>query len=185
MLRGAVHVSFYSRILAIDPANRSGWAYRDGDNAPLYGSWLIAKPGDAHPGDRLLRFRDGLIEFLAVHPAELVACEDSHFGSLNHETAAMHAELRGVLKLIAREHGARYVAYKPNTIKKFATGYGLAKKPQMVRACKLQFGIDPVDDNVADALFILELARQDREPPARKPKTRRARKRSPQARLFK
>ena len=177
-------MSAHDRIFAADPANRTGWAYRDGDNAPLYGSWLIAKPGDTHPGDRLLRLRDGLLEFFAVHPAELVACEDSHFGARNHETAAMHAELRGVLKLLAREHGARYVAYKPNTIKKFATGYGLAKKPQMMAACKRLFGIDPIDDNVADALFILELARQDKHVAAAKPKTRRSRKRSPQGKLF-
>ncbi|HUT60446.1 MAG TPA: crossover junction endodeoxyribonuclease RuvC, partial [Phycisphaerae bacterium] len=111
MLNGAL------RILAVDPANQTGWAYVDADGRRLYGSWAIAKHGDSHPGDRLMRFRDGLLEFLAVHPAELIACEDSHFGSRNHETAAMHAELRGVLKLLAREHGARYVAYKPNTIK--------------------------------------------------------------------
>jgi Holliday junction resolvasome RuvABC endonuclease subunit len=175
-------MSFYRRILAIDPANRTGWAYRDGGNPPLHGSWLIAKPGDGHPGDRLLRLRDGLVEFLGVYPAELVACEDAHFGARNHETAAMHSELRGVLKLVAREHGAAYVAYKPNTIKKFATGYGLAKKPQIVAACKRLLGIDPIDDNVADALFILELARQ--RPAVVKPKPRRSRKRAPQRRLF-
>ena len=172
------------RILALDPANQTGWAYLTADGRRLFGTWAIAKPGDDHPGDRLRRLRDGLVEFLGVYPADVIACEDAHFGSRNHEVAAMHSELRGIVKLVAAEHGARYVAYKPNTIKKFATGCGLAKKWQVVAACKTVLGIEPEDDNVADALFILELARQDRPAASTKPKARRRREPSPQSTLF-
>jgi len=172
------------RILALDPANQTGWAYLTADGRRLFGTWGIAKPGDDHPGERLRRLRDGLVEFLEVYPADVIACEDAHFGSRNHETAAMHSELRGIIKLLAAEHGAIYVAYKPATIKKFATGHGHARKPQVMRACKTVLGIEPEDDNVADALFILELARQDRPAASTRPKTRRRREPSPQSTLF-
>jgi len=147
-------------ILALDPANRTGWAYVGAGGLRLYGAWNIAKPGDSHPGARLRRFSEGLAEFLQKFPADVIACEDAHFGTVNHETAAMHAELRGLIKLAAVTVGAEYVAYKPSTIKKFATGYGRAKKPQMIRAAKTVLGVDTDDDNIADALFILELARR-------------------------
>ena len=172
-------------ILALDPANRTGWAYLTADGRRLYGAWDLRQPWDDHPGDRLRRLHDGLAEFLGRYPAELIACEDAHYGTKNHEIAALHAELRGVVKLVAREHNAGYVAFKPSTIKKFATGYGLAKKPQMVAACKRLLCVDVDDDNIADALFILELARQSRPAPATKPKGRRSQKRGPQGRLFK
>jgi len=162
------------RILAIDPANRCGWAYSGTDGKRLYGVWSIIKPGDAQPGDRLRRFHEGLTELVAHFPVEVVAYEDAHYGAKNHDTAAMHAELRGITKMVAAAVGASCVAYKPSTIKKFATGNGHAKKPQMVEACRRLLRIEPEDDNVADALWILEMARRNFEPPAKAKRRRRA-----------
>lgn len=150
------------RILALDPANRTGWAYVDAEGRRLSGAFCIAKRTDRHPGARIARFMAALREFLVKYPVDVVACEDSHFGTRNHETAAMHAELRGLIKLMAYERGARFIAYKPSTIKKFATGYGKAEKSQMIKAARTVLGVEVDDDDEADALFILELARRRR-----------------------
>lgn len=55
---------------------------------------------------------------------------------------------------------AGLVLYAPTTIKKFATGDGRASKEQMQRAYRTQFKSNPIDDNEADARFVLEMARQ-------------------------
>ena len=54
-------------------------------------------------------------------------------------------------------HGIPYTAVNTKTIKKFATGNGNAKKPDMVHAMRAR-GYTPVDDNEADALALLLLA---------------------------
>ncbi len=177
------------RILAIDPANRTGWAYLGADGRRLFGGWLIARNSDRHPGDRLRRFRDGLRELAAGFPVDLVACEDSCLGvgERSRHTLRMHAELLAVVKLLAADLGVPVVFYAPITIKSFAGCAGKSTKGDksaMVRACKRLLDVETDDDDAADALFILEMARQGKTPPAAMPKPRRPRAKSPQARLF-
>jgi|GEM_PF-5559580 len=44
----------------------------------------------------------------------------------------------------------------PTALKKFATGNGRAKKPQMIRAAATLLGVNTTDDNIADACFVLD-----------------------------
>lgn len=141
-------------VLAIDPSNRTGFAHSDG----YRGVELLTRAADTHPGQRLIRFEEWLHEMLTNHPADLVAAEDASFGSHNPSIQAQHNELRGIIHLVAAEFGVKVKLFNPMTIKVHATGNGHAKKPAMVKAC--QFHIDPsvVDEDVADALWILDLA---------------------------
>ena len=172
--------------MALDPASRTGWAYLTADGRRLFGAWDVVKPTDRHPGQRLGRLRDGLLEFLGAYPAELIAYEDAQRAASNWNTGVFHAELQGIIKLVAWEHRARLVSYYPITVKSFAGCAGKhtrRDKSAMLRACSRLLGIETEDDNIADALFILEMARQGHQP-ATKPKTRRRREPSPQSTLF-
>jgi Holliday junction resolvasome RuvABC endonuclease subunit len=171
------------KILALDPAEHTGYAHSDG---PM-GVWLLSDHGSRHPGARLERLRERIYEAFRQWGFERLAFEDASFGSPNPNVQAMHNELRGVVKLVAAELGVEVVLFKPTTIKKFATGSGRADKGQMIRAAKTILGIAVTDDNVADALFILEAARQpdrilEQLPKAVKKRVKVAAKRAP--RLF-
>lgn len=151
------------RILALDPATRCGWAYTDGEQT-VYGVWDLGISGSEHAGKRLVRLRDRLLDLHERHGIDRIAYEAASFGSHNPNTQAFHNELAGIIRMVAADLGVPAVPYPIGTIKKFATGSGVAKKPQMVRACKTILGIETEDDNVADALFVLELAKQGVRP---------------------
>lgn len=154
------------RILALDPASKCGYAHTSGER----GCWHL-KDGDARLAD-LFRQIMTCAEFNGG--IDLIAFEDASFGAVNPNTQAMHNELRGIIKFAAAHLGAKTVVYHPTTIKAFATGSGRADKEQMVKACRSVLGIETRDDNVADACFILEMAKQGYKPPASKKKRARA-----------
>lgn len=145
-------------ILALDPANTTGWAWSD-RNETRYGTWSLVVPN--RPADhRLVVFLDLLRRIVAATAVELIAFEEASFGSPNRRVQAMHNELRGIIKLVAAERGIEVVGYHPTTIKKFATGSGRASKSQMIAAARTMLGLYTSDDNVADAAFILALAQR-------------------------
>lgn len=147
-------------ILAIDPANLTGYAHSNGES----GVWdITADQGRApHPGNRLIMFAEKLEIAIKIWGCDLLAAEDASFGSINPHTAAQHNELKGVILRVLAEHApkAEIKFFQPTTIKLFATGNGWAKKADMVRAVKTHFGFEPSDDNQADALWVLELAKR-------------------------
>ena len=142
------------KVLAIDPANKSGWAHTCGRS----GVWLLTDRMDEHPGARLVRFEKRLLATLDELGADLIAAEDASFGSPNPAVQAMHNEMRGVIHLIGARLSIDVKLFAPCTIKAFATGNGHAKKPQMIAACQRILGVVPADDNEADAIWIRELA---------------------------
>lgn len=167
-----------TRVLGIDPANRTGFAHSDG-----YRGFIdLARAADQHPGERLIRFSNWLEETLDTHVTELIAAEDASFGSNNPHTAAQHNQLKALILLIAAEFGLPVKFFQPTTIKAFATGSGSAGKDQMKRACKTFHGIDIADENVADAFWIMELAkRPDCWPKPGEKQGRRAKKLPPRS----
>ena len=147
-------------ILAIDPANTTGYALGDGQRA-AYGTWDLTAWGTGHPGNRLVRLHELVGRTIRDNGVELIAFEAASFGGVNQATKAAHNELRGVIRLTAAEAGIQCQEYHPTTIKKFATGHGHATKQQMVRAAKTLLGLETESDDVADAAFILALAQRD------------------------
>lgn len=172
-------------ILGLDlaPVNRTGWAFLDRFGQRTYGVFALGCAYDEFPGERMVRLRDWLVSFLRDNPVCYIAYEDATFGSHNSSVQAMHNEVRGIVKMVAAEWKIPTLGINPMTLKKFATGNGRAPKVQMIRAAKTMLGVATNDDNVADALFIVEFARQNREVPLEK-RVRKPRKKSPQRRLF-
>ena len=168
-------------ILALDPATRTGYAH----SAGRYGVWDLGIRGTEHEGRRLVRLRDQL---LAAHGAwgfNRLAFEEASFGSHNPSVQAFHNELRGVIKHVAAELQVPFVGYHIGTIKAFACGNGHAKKDQMIRAAKTVLGIETTDDNVADALFVLELAKTGHDGATKKQAARKVRQKlAKEPRLF-
>ena len=148
------------KILALDPASFTGYAHSDGH----HGCWSLSVHAGEHPGQRLVRLRDYLYRAATEWGFHKIAFEDASFGSHHEKTKQFHNQLRGVIVMVAAELGLPIYTIKPNTLKKFATGYGAASKSQMIRACKTLFGVLPRSDDEADAIMILVAAHQNVQP---------------------
>ena len=149
------------RILALDPAQACGFAHTNGAR----GTWLLGK-GDK----RLVALRNQLLKADDEWGVGFIAYEDAGFGSLRARDQSYANELIGIIKHVCAELRIENIAYKPSSIKKFATQNGFAKKAQMMRACETILKIKPRDDNEADALWILAMAKIGYVPPVAKKK---------------
>lgn len=159
-------------ILALDPATKTGYATSNGEVGTL----------DLTNAKCKLTALEGFV--LKVHsntPIHLLAYEVASFGAgyrkgkgMQMRTMAFHNELRGVLKKVAHQIGARTLEVHPSSVKKFATGNGKATKEDMIRRAEAEFRVRNITGDEADAIWIREFAKQAEKRPAefRTPKDR-------------
>lgn len=141
-------------ILALDLGTKTGWA--------LWGEAIESgvqafdlKRGDSK-GMRYIYFNQWL-PVMGLH-CGLVVYEQTHQrGGAATEVAAGFATR--VQEFCAKEN-IEHATVHTGTLKKFATGKGNAGKPEMIAAARAKWpGAEIIDDNHADALWILEYAR--------------------------
>lgn len=142
-------------ILACDPASAFGWAI----SKDVYGTWDMSTRKDESYGMKLLRLEAKLDELHQMKKLDVLVFErpaGQHKNSL-----IMHGKLVGILERWAEKTGVEYRGYSASEIKKFGTGKGNAGKPIMISAAKNKYGYAGFDDNEADALHLLHLAKRD------------------------
>lgn len=143
-------------LIALDLGSKTGWAiWRD--DAVTSGTIDLTKVKGKRfegPGMKFVRFdrflkklpRADCIAFEAVRRHRGVAAAHAYGGYLSHLTA--HCDIQAPQ--------IPYEGISVGTIKKRATGNGSASKELMITACEV-LGNNPVDDNEADALWLLVL----------------------------
>lgn len=137
------------RVMGIDPSlNSTGLALVDGTLTTLK-----QKPVD---GDyRLVKIRCSIIGAIGgSNRPDLVVCEDLPRNAMG---AGITGQVQGVIREVLQGYKVPYLLVSAATLKKFATGKGNAKKPDM-RAAWLEYSGDdnPRDDEV-DAAWLREL----------------------------
>lgn len=137
-------------ILGLDISTKTGFATKSAS-----GVWDFSIKRDESSGMRLIRFKSKLTEMIQLHGIKLIAFERS--SGQYQSTVIVQSELHGVLKIVCEENKIEYRAYSAKEIKKFATGKGNSGKPLMIEAAKKKYGVEPIDDNHADALHIYHL----------------------------
>ena len=149
-------------ILALDLGTKTGWAARL-DSAIRSGTQSFAPSRYEGGGIRFLRFRSWLAETVDATGATLVVFEEvrRHKGT---SAAHIYGGFLAVLGAFCEEHKLPYYAVPVGEIKKFATGAGNASKDAMIDAMRKR-GLDPADDNEADAqsLLLCAEAQQDNQ----------------------
>ncbi len=102
---------------------------------------------------RLEKIYDSLTVLMAHWRPEAISVEKLYFQN-NKTTAIGVAEARGVILLAAQKAGAKIYEYTPLQIKQAVTGYGKAKKPQVMEMTRRLLGLKnmPKPDDTADAL---------------------------------
>lgn len=145
-------------ILSIDPACRAGFAFHDG-TLRTYGVWQLAVSGTEHGGKRLNRLWDFIWGIEEAHGIDRIAFETSSNFTRGKSAIILHSEFAGIIKLAAAQLEVPFSAFTPAEVKEMAGLPANASKPQMIQAAKVKLGIETDDDNIADALFVLECAR--------------------------
>ncbi len=145
-------------ILGIDPGYAIvGWGlveYRNNTFRPLrYGA--VTTEADADFNLRLRIIYDDISEIIKRFKPDAVAIEKLYF-TTNQKTAIMVAEARGVILLAAKQNELPIFEYTPLQVKTAVTGYGKAKKPQVMEMTRrlLKLPEIPKPDDTADALAI-------------------------------
>lgn len=110
---------------------------------------------------RLIRLKSKLNEIKRAEEIGLLVFEAARNAAPRMQGAlVVQATLQGVLLLWAEENGIEYRGYSPTEIKKHATGKGNANKDAMIAAAGAR-GWSVVDDNEADARWLLDLAQTE------------------------
>jgi len=142
-------------ILALDQATKAGWASEHGS-----GVWDLSIRRDESAGMRLIRFRSKLKEIIKLEEVELVVYE--RVAGRFQSATNIASELVSVLKVLCEDLEIEYRAYSAGEIKRHATGKGNCGKPAMLAAAEAKWpDLDIIDDNHADALHLLDLAKKD------------------------
>lgn len=142
--------------LAIDPATKCGWATEYAS-----GTWDLSIRRDESGGMRLVRLRGKLSEIHAATPVTLLVFEAARHAAPKMQGAlVVQSELQAVIKLWCQDNAVEFRGYSPSEIKKHATGKGNAGK-DLVMAAAMKRWKFVLDDNQADALWLLDLAEKE------------------------
>lgn len=154
------------RILALDLALRVGWAAWDGSSRThgfkdISVRWREDQGRTFARFNRWLRSHDPLPEFVVY---------ESAFGNMQNRAAAEIA--LGFSTRVKEWCAIKSIpldSVNASRLKKWTTGDGRAKKPEMIAAVVRRFRVenpiyDRLDDNEADAIAILEYARAELVP---------------------
>lgn len=158
----------HARILAIDPANRTGFAHSSGK----CGVWILGS------GELRLQILDEHItRAIADWGCDVIAYESATFGSRHAHVQRLHNELAGVIQLVALREHVQCWAYPPPQWKAMALGSGRADKAGVKRLLRIVHGIELVDSDIADAVGILKAAARGPPPPTKRQQRSAERKR--------
>lgn len=111
---------------------------------------LKQKPAD---GDRRLCFIKDSVRTMSAG-SDLVVMEDLPKNAM---AAGVTGMVQGVIRELFQDQDTPYVTVTPATLKKFATGKGNAKKPDMRQAWLEYSGDDVADDNKVDAAWLRQI----------------------------
>ena len=147
------------RILAIDPGSRCGWAYSSEERIESGVQDFSLRRGES-VGMRFIRFTAWLDEMINLIKPKLIIFEMAH-----HRGGAATNILIGMTTRIeekCEKMKIEYTSVHSATVKKFATGKGNASKEAMLaKAIEHYPDIGIIDDNHADALFMLGWAKEE------------------------
>lgn len=154
-------------ILALDMATKTGWAHSCGQS----GVWDLSIRKDESGGMMLVRFQAKIQELIRLVGVDVIVFEAvSVFqrGNANALAAKLATKLQAVVEqLCVPDDAPECRSYNLTEIKKHALGKGSGKgvnKDAMVAAATAKWpGVTIIDDNHADALWLLDLAKTELE----------------------
>lgn len=145
-------------VLGIDPGYAIvGWGvvyYASCKYKPL-GFGAITTEAEMDFNNRLEYIYTNTSRLISKCKPDAMAIEKLYFQN-NQKTAINVAQARGVILLAAQQQGVPIFEYTPLQIKTVVTGYGKAKKPQVMEMTRRLLHLEkvPKPDDTADALAV-------------------------------
>lgn len=137
-------------ILALDAATKTGFAHSDGTSGTY----------EAMGKERSCKFAEfsfWLNCFLDEHHADVIVYEQAHHQG--GPATRLLVGLAAIIELIAVQRDIKVRTVHTGTLKKHATGFGNAKKFEVLEAAAAMHPtIEILDDNHCDALWLLHWA---------------------------
>lgn len=144
--------------LALDTATDTGWAMKVGSTLHSGVQNFQHDAKRESPGMRFLRFSSWLRNMIHEHGVTEVVYEQPHQRGGAATTVAMGLVTH--LMSVCADLNVEHRAVHSGTLKKWATGSGNAKKPDMVKAAQ-EHAPHVTDDNEADAILLLLMSESD------------------------
>jgi hypothetical protein len=145
--------------LALDLGTCTGWALRTADGQTISGSESF-KPGRFEGGGmRYLRFKRWLTELKGTTEGLGAVYFEEVRRHAGVDAAHAYGGFLATLTAWCEHHQIPYSGVPVGTIKRHATGKGNAGKDAVIAAMQA-LGHHPANDNEADALALLDFARQ-------------------------
>ncbi len=140
-------------IIALDLATATGYAVGQPGKNPEFGTKVLPSTGE-DVGRYICALEDWLTDLIDFYEPDLVVYEaPSIFMKTTPITIEKLVGLTTELQRLCFRRTIRVRSANPSQVKKFWTGRGNAKKPQMEAAAR-RYGFSVYDDNQADALAI-------------------------------
>jgi len=117
--------------------------------ADRFGRLHVLKQKPADGDRRLVMIKNDVVNMAAG--SDLIVMEDLPKNAM---AAGVTGMVQGVIREALQDRDWPYVTVTPATLKKFATGKGNAKKPDMRQAWLEFSGEDVADDNKVDAAWL-------------------------------
>jgi Holliday junction resolvasome RuvABC endonuclease subunit len=140
-------------ILATDLSTRVGWAVGRDFEPPRHGVWMLRGPGLGSRCSSLAACLEDAIEVFRPHVVIMEAPLPPQA-----QTAAVTARLQfglaAVCEMICHECEVRCEEAAAYEVRRLILGRARAEKAAVVAWCREQ-GLEPADDNAADALCLL------------------------------
>jgi crossover junction endodeoxyribonuclease RuvC len=145
-------------ILSLDLGTHCGWKIGDRELA-LSGVREFGNSRFEGGGMRFVKFVKSLRDLTVNLRPELVVYEEVR-RHLSTDSAHVYGGLMATLTSWCEKEQFPYQSVPVQTIKKFATGKGNASKADVVAAVQ-SWGLQPRDDNEADAMALWEYAQRE------------------------
>lgn len=148
------------RYLGLDPSlTATGYCLTDVDGTLL--SKGTIKTGTRRGYPRMQYIRDQVLDLLSFPTVAMLEGYAMGTHAVKFGQGMTLAELHGILRLALYEHvpGVVAASVPPSSLKKYATGSGVAKKDTMITRAAVLYGTEPKDDNEADAMHLARMAR--------------------------
>ncbi len=146
------------RVLGIDPGSETlGWGVVDGTGT----KYTLVDFGTVRSNTRdpfsrrLLNIYDAVADLIGLHSPDVLSVEDT-FYAVNVGVALKLGQVRGLMLLLAEQHGMKIAEYAPRLIKQTVVGHGNAEKQQVQQMVKILLNMKtiPTPHDAADALAI-------------------------------
>ena len=140
------------QVLSLDIATHTGYHSVHGS-----GTWDFTESMRRNVNKQHKAFRETVMNYIVEHGIRHIVAEDVSAGTSagGFKSSVKLAEFRGILLEICDTLDLPEPTFiNPSTVKKWATGNGRADKKMMIDFCISRWGINPIDDNEADATHI-------------------------------